>query len=110
MWEMETFRFELDGAGPLQQVTKSPLERRAPGPGEVEVQIVSAGLNFREVLKALGVYPGMATSDGAPITFDGDLAGRIVAAGEGVDGFRSATKWWAPEQLCWPPMRRCRFI
>ncbi len=84
---MENFRFEMDGAGPLQHMAKVARERRAPGAGEVEVEIVSAGLNFREVLKALGVYPGM-TAGAAPITFDGDVAGRVIAVGAGVEHLR----------------------
>jgi acyl transferase domain-containing protein/NAD(P)-dependent dehydrogenase (short-subunit alcohol dehydrogenase family) len=32
--------------------------RRAPGPREVEVAVLASGLNFRDVLNALGQYPG----------------------------------------------------
>ncbi len=74
--------------GFITDLSKAPLIRRAPGPGEVEIEIRSVGLNFREVLKALGVYPGDPRAAGEPVTFDGDLAGRIVAVGEGVERLR----------------------
>src|SRR5207248_9769546 len=31
--------------------------RSAPGRGEVEIEIVAAGLNFRDLMKVLGIYP-----------------------------------------------------
>src|SRR5262249_39640521 len=58
-----------------------PLELPAPGAGEVEVEVRAAGLNFRDVLDALGMYGG----DAGPL--GGELAGRIVALGEGVHDF-----------------------
>ena len=35
-----------------------PAPRVAPGPGELEIRVVATGLNFRDVLNALGMYPG----------------------------------------------------
>ena len=83
---MKIFRVEMAAPGSVTELIKAPYVRRAPGPGEVEVEIRSAGLNFREVLKALGVYPGDPRAAGEPVTFDGDLAGRVVAVGAGVAG------------------------
>ncbi|MEM7127319.1 MAG: zinc-binding dehydrogenase [Chloroflexota bacterium] len=71
--------------GILDDLTLAPMERRAPSPGEVEVQIEAAGLNFRDVMMVLGVYPGLPDE---PIAFTGDVAGTIVGVGSGVDGFR----------------------
>jgi malonyl CoA-acyl carrier protein transacylase len=53
--------------------------RRRPAAGEVEVAILAAGLNFRDVLNALGQYPGEAGLLGF------EAAGTIAALGEGVD-------------------------
>jgi acyl transferase domain-containing protein/NADPH:quinone reductase-like Zn-dependent oxidoreductase/phospholipid N-methyltransferase/acyl carrier protein len=66
--------------GTYDQLQRRPLLRRAPGPGEIEVAVESTGLNFRDVLNALGEYPG------AP-PLGAECAGRVVAKGEGVDGF-----------------------
>jgi acyl transferase domain-containing protein/acyl carrier protein len=54
--------------------------RRAPGAGEVEVEIRATGLNFRDVLNALGMYPG----DPGPM--GSECSGIITAVGEGMTG------------------------
>ena len=51
-----------------------------PGPSEVAVAVEAAGLNFRDVLDALGLYPG----DAGPL--GGEFAGRVLAVGAGVAG------------------------
>lgn len=57
--------------------------RPAVRPGEVEIEVCAASLNFRDIMIALGLYPtGKDTSMG------GDCAGRITAIGENVDQFR----------------------
>ncbi|WP_167107646.1 type I polyketide synthase [Mycobacterium sp. DL592] len=53
----------------------------APGPNEVQVAIEAAGLNFRDVLNVLGLYPG----DPGPI--GGDLCGVVTEVGSEVTGF-----------------------
>ena len=50
------------------------------GVGEVCVEVRAAGLNFRDVLIALGVYPGEAS-------MGGEGAGVVVGVGPGVEGF-----------------------
>lgn len=52
-----------------------------PEPGEVQVRIEAAGLNFRDVLNVLGLYPG----DPGPI--GGDLCGVVTEVGSEVSGF-----------------------
>jgi acyl transferase domain-containing protein/NADP-dependent 3-hydroxy acid dehydrogenase YdfG len=53
-------------------------ERRAPGAGQVEIEVLAAGLNFRDVLNALGQYPGEAGLLGF------EAVGLVTAIGEGV--------------------------
>ncbi|MGA2164864.1 MAG: SDR family NAD(P)-dependent oxidoreductase, partial [Solirubrobacteraceae bacterium] len=50
----------------------------ALGAGEVRVAVRAAGLNFRDVLGALGMYPG-------EITIGGEGAGVVLAVGPGVE-------------------------
>lgn len=64
--------------GVLDNLSYQPVSRRQPGPGEVEIEVQATGLNFRDVLNALGMYPG----DPGPV--GGECAGIIVAVGEGV--------------------------
>jgi acyl transferase domain-containing protein/acyl carrier protein len=66
--------------GILDHLALRPATRRAPGRGEVEIRVRAAGLNFRDVLNALGMYPGPAGPLGS------ECAGTIVAVGEDVEG------------------------
>ncbi len=51
------YRFEPSSTGTLERLAWVAMEERAPGPGEVEIRVQAAGLNFRDVMKALGLYP-----------------------------------------------------
>jgi NADPH:quinone reductase-like Zn-dependent oxidoreductase len=57
--------------------------RRAPGPGEVELEVRAAGLNFRDVLSALGEMPNVT----AGLTPGSEVAGVVTALGPGVKRF-----------------------
>ena len=81
--EGEGIRLETGGPGVLENLAWRILARRPPGAGEIEIEIEAAGLNFRDVMKALGVYPKEA---GDAIALGDECAGRIIAVGEGVEG------------------------
>jgi malonyl CoA-acyl carrier protein transacylase len=70
----------IPNPGILDNLEYRPLTRRAPQAGEIEVQVQASGLNFRDVLNVLGMYPGVA-----PI--GNECSGVIVAVGEGVTDF-----------------------
>lgn len=78
---MRPYVLEIDQPGILDGLALQPLDRRAPGAGEVEIEIEAAGLNFIDVLKAMGIYPGM---DRKALRLGGECSGRIVAVGDGV--------------------------
>jgi epothilone polyketide synthase D len=78
------FRLEIDQPGVLDRLVLRAVEPRLPQPGEVQIAVEAAGLNFIDVMKAMGVYPGLA--DG-PVALGGECAGRIVAVGKGVTDF-----------------------
>jgi acyl transferase domain-containing protein/NADPH:quinone reductase-like Zn-dependent oxidoreductase/acyl carrier protein len=71
-------RLDITERGVLDNLTLKPIERRAPGRGEVEIRVYATGLNFKDALNAMGMYPGDAG------LFGGECAGEIVAVGEGV--------------------------
>src|SRR5690606_6392199 len=48
-----------------------------PGPFDVKIAVSATGMNFRDVLNALGAYPG-----GGPL--GSEVAGRVVAIGADV--------------------------
>ena len=60
--------------------------RVAPRPGQVEIEIAATGLNFMNVMSALGIYPGYPDGVG-PLGIE--CSGQITAVGHGVDDFRS---------------------
>ncbi len=78
----DTLRLEIQNLGNLDLLVLQPMQRRQLGPGEVEIEVMATGLNFRDVLKALGSYPGMAP--GAQVLLGDECAGRISAVGQGV--------------------------
>jgi phthiocerol/phenolphthiocerol synthesis type-I polyketide synthase C len=69
----------------MDQLTFREVRRRKPGPGEVEIEICAAALNFRDVMKAMGIYPSESELDLLP---GDECAGRIVAAGKDVRGLK----------------------
>jgi NADPH:quinone reductase-like Zn-dependent oxidoreductase/acyl carrier protein len=77
----QPFRLEMATPGILDGLTLRANPRRAPGPGEVEIAVEAAGLNFLDVLGALGARPDAV--DG-PLALGGECAGRVISVGEGV--------------------------
>ncbi len=59
------------------------VETTVPPPpaGQVQIRVEAAGLNFRDVLNVLGLYPG------DPGLIGGDLSGIVTEVGAGVTGF-----------------------
>ncbi|QUR66897.1 SDR family NAD(P)-dependent oxidoreductase [Mycobacterium spongiae] len=74
-------RLQIDQPGRLDALTVHAVKRIAPQPGQVEVRIAAAGLNFADVLKAMGIYPG---TDGPPV-IGGECVGVVTAVGADVD-------------------------
>ena len=69
----------LGERGSLEALGSDRLVRRPPGPGDVEIEVRATGLNFRDVLNVLGMYPGDPGPPGL------ECAGVVVAVGDGVD-------------------------
>lgn len=56
------------------------------GRGEIVVAVAATGLNFRDVMWAMGLLPEEALEDGfAGATIGMELSGHVMAVGEGVD-------------------------
>lgn len=72
------WRVEIGQRGTLDTLHFAPIERREPGPDEVEIRVMATGLNFKDVLNTLGMYPG----DPGPL--GGECAGQITAVGANV--------------------------
>lgn len=78
--------WELADPGEEKALARKPLCATAPGENEVEIEVVAAGLNFRDVMKSLGIYPANTDSD---FILGDECSGRVVSTGPGVTGFRS---------------------
>ena len=76
----QAYELDISERGVLDNLRLVPLQRTAPEAGQVEIEIHATGLNFRDVLNALGTYAGEAGPLGS------ECAGRIVSVGEGVEG------------------------
>jgi len=79
--EVVPYRLEIDKPGVLQNLALCETPRIDPEEGEIEIQVKAGGINFRDVMKALGMYPGN------PIDirwFGDDISGTVVRVGKGV--------------------------
>src|SRR5215831_1089584 len=82
------FRLQSGMPGGIDGLQFHQVARRAPGRGEIEVQVRTAGLNFKDVIKALGILPKKATEN----TFHASGLGMEAAAvvtrvGDGVTNY-----------------------
>jgi NADPH:quinone reductase-like Zn-dependent oxidoreductase/acyl carrier protein len=68
-------RLESTQPGQIHGLNLLAATRRAPGPGEAEVRVHAAGVNFRDVMGTLGMYPG----DPGPL--GAECAGEIAESG-----------------------------
>ena len=72
------WRLSVTEPGTLENLAIIPADDPGPpGPGQVRLAVQAAGLNFRDVLITLGMYPGQAA-------IGAEAAGIITATGPGV--------------------------
>jgi acyl transferase domain-containing protein/aryl carrier-like protein len=81
----QNFRLETSPRNVIDGLILRAAERRSPRPGEIEIQVAAAGLNFSDVMKALGLYPGLG--DG-PVPLGIECSGTVTSVGEGVSNLR----------------------
>jgi acyl transferase domain-containing protein/NADPH:quinone reductase-like Zn-dependent oxidoreductase len=78
----EPSRVVLTQPGTFDCADLAPHARENLRAGEVRLKVLAAGLNFRDVLLALGLYPGTGVPIGA------ECAGIVVETGKDSGGFR----------------------
>ncbi|MCC6456105.1 MAG: SDR family NAD(P)-dependent oxidoreductase [Caldilineaceae bacterium] len=81
----ENYQLTLPVAGVLDNLVVCACPRPSPAPGQVEIEVRATGLNFVDVMKAMGVIPGLGQDTN--VALGGECAGIVVAVGEGVEGF-----------------------
>jgi len=89
--QSQPFKLGISQKGNLDSLTFEPVNRRSPRPGEVEIQVKATGLNFLDVVSALGLVPQQVDRISQRQlmemeSFGGECAGEIVAVGAGVSG------------------------
>ncbi len=76
---MRQVHFEGEGGPEVIQIGQAPTPE--PGPGKVLIEVVAAGVNRPDCLQRAGAYPPPKGESNIPGL---EVAGRIVARGEGV--------------------------
>ena len=79
--EHRPFQLQISKRGVIDNLILRPGARHHPKPGEVEIRVLATGLNFRDVLITLGIYPDDSTILGL------ECAGTIASVGDGVEEF-----------------------
>ena len=92
----QPYQLEISHRGVLDNLELEVAVITAPCPGEVQIHVDATGLNFRDVLNALGMYPGN------PGPLGNECVGRISALGEGVNEFKIGDQVMAlsPRAFC----------
>ena len=86
---MKYIHFQRPGDAEVLQLSDMPTP--TPSTGEVLIRVAAAGVNRPDVLQRQGLYP--APADASPIV-GLEVAGEIVACGEGV------TQWRVGDKVC----------
>lgn len=89
------FRLDRPGDATIDNLALLPTDSVHPGPREILVDVRAAGLGFRDVLNALGAYPG------GPVPFGSEFSGVVRAVGAEVRRHRVGDRvvGVAPEAL-----------
>ncbi|WP_086824662.1 type I polyketide synthase [Allokutzneria sp. NRRL B-24872] len=74
----KTWRLGMSGKGTLDHLVLEPIEQRPLEPTHVRIGVRAAGVNFRDVLNVLGMYPGDAGLLG------NEVAGVVLEVGSDV--------------------------
>jgi putative PIG3 family NAD(P)H quinone oxidoreductase len=81
----------IQAAGGPEMLVPQERDVPKPGKGEILVKVAAAGVNYPDVRQRQGTYP---PPKGAPDTPGLEIAGEVVAVGEGV------TRWKAGDKVC----------
>jgi acyl transferase domain-containing protein/thioesterase domain-containing protein/acyl carrier protein len=79
------YRLQIPASGIMDELAPQSMSRRKPRPEEIEIEIHAAALNFRDVMKLLGIYPMESDRD---FLIGDECSGRIVSVGRDVTRFK----------------------
>jgi acyl transferase domain-containing protein/NADPH:quinone reductase-like Zn-dependent oxidoreductase/NADP-dependent 3-hydroxy acid dehydrogenase YdfG/acyl carrier protein len=85
---MAAMRLHFPRPGQLENFQWIEAERHAPPAGHIEVELIATGLNFRDVMLAMGLLFDDVLDEGlAGAVYGLECSGRVVGMGKGVSGF-----------------------
>ena len=88
--EDASFRLDFAAQGSLDNLYLRAVPRPVPGPDQVLIKVKAAGLNFRDVMWAMGILPEDALENGfAGPTLGMECSGEIIEVGPGVADFQA---------------------
>jgi NADPH:quinone reductase-like Zn-dependent oxidoreductase len=79
---MEITQVWITGAGGPEKLQTRTGRLNPPGPGEVQVEVRAAGINFADILARQGLYPDAPP---LPCVVGYEFSGTVVAVGESAD-------------------------
>ena len=83
-----TLRLRFQFSGQLRNLRWEAFPRELPKADEIEIEVAATGLNFRDVMYALGLLSDEAVENGfAGPTLGLECSGVVIAVGAEVDGF-----------------------
>ncbi len=85
---------DVTAKGLLDNLVLRPTPFRELGDNEVDIEVHAVGLNFRDVLNVLGLYPG------DPIPLGGECAGRVLRVGKNVRDIKPGDEVMAVAPAC----------
>ena len=80
-------RLEVGELGSLDSISLHEIRRMRPGPEELLIRVRAAGLNFRDVMMALGMLPAPESTIDCKLPLGLECAGVVEEVGEGVKNF-----------------------
>lgn len=80
--DVATRRLHYGGSGSLDDLVLRSVPRVPPGPQEIEIEVLAAGMNFRDVVHALGVRSDVEA-------LGAECVGRVSAVGDQVSRFET---------------------
>src|SRR5262249_2127409 len=80
----QAYRLEMPTPGILDNLALYAATRQQPGFGQIEIEVYAAGLNFIDVMKAMGIYPGVDPN--LPVVLGTEGSGKVTVVGAGVEG------------------------
>ena len=75
----------IPSTGVIDELEWCEVPRRRPAPDEVEIEIEAAAINFRDILKSLGLYPIERERD---LLLGDECSGRVTRVGSRVTAFK----------------------